>query len=67
MSRRTEPDPSSPGLAPTLLRQGPSQREAVRVANGARPGVELANALAMLIACVLPALTLFSIAVRGCL
>jgi hypothetical protein len=29
--------------------------------------VELANAIAMLVACVLPALTLFSIAVRGCL
>jgi len=66
MSRRTEPDPSRPGLAPTLLRQRPSEREAVRVASGARPGVELANAIAMLVACVLPALTLFSIAVRGC-
>lgn len=64
--RRTEPDPSSPGLAPTVLRQRPSQREAVRIANGARPGVELGNALAMLIACLLPALSLFAIAVRGC-
>ena len=68
MSRRTEPRPSDPaGLAPTLLRQRPSQREAVRVAYGAPPGVGLANALALLIACVLPALSLFAIAVRGCL
>ena len=65
-SRRTDPDPSKPGLVPVRLRQTASQREAVRIANGARPGVKLAKALAMLIACVLPALSLFSIAVRGC-
>lgn len=64
--RRSEPDPSSPGLAPTVLRQTASEREAVRISNGARPGVELSNALAMLVACLLPALSLFAIAVRGC-
>jgi hypothetical protein len=66
--RRPDPRPSDPvGVAPTLIRQRPSQREAVRVANGARPRVELANAIAMLVACVIPALSLFAIAVRGCL
>jgi hypothetical protein len=66
--RRSDPRPSDPvGVLPTLIRQRPSQREAVRVANGARPRVELANAIAMLVACVIPALSLFAIAVRGCL
>lgn len=66
--RRSEPRPSDPaGFVPTLLRQRPSQREAVRRANGARPDVELATAIAQLVACLVPALSLFAIAVRGCL
>ena len=64
--RRTDPDPSRPSLAPVRLRQTASQREAVRVANGASPAMEFAKALSLAIACIVPALSLFSIAVRGC-
>jgi hypothetical protein len=53
-------------LQPVRLRQTASQREAVRIANGADPVMEWAKAVAMLVACVVPALTLFAIQVRGC-
>jgi predicted metallo-beta-lactamase superfamily hydrolase len=66
MNRCTDPNPSQPGLAPVRFRQTPSQREAVRVANGANPVMEWAKAVAMLVACVLSTLTLFAIQVRGC-
>ena len=51
--------------APTVWRQRPSQREAVRVANGARPRVERANAIAALALVVLPLATLVAIFLRG--
>ena len=53
-------------LQPTRLKQTPSQRRAVRIANGEDPGVELQKAVAFTVAVVLPAMTLFAIQVRGC-
>ena len=53
-------------LQPVRLRQTPSQRRAVRIANGANVYQELATAIAFCVACVLPALSLFAIGVRGC-
>lgn len=53
-------------MIPVRLKQRPSQREAVRVANGANPAHEYAAALAQLVCVCLPALALFSIVVRGC-
>jgi hypothetical protein len=52
-------------VAPTVWRQRPSQREAVRVANGARPGVERANAVAALAVVVVPLAALVAIFLRG--
>lgn len=52
-------------VPPTVWRQRPSQREAVRVANGARPAVERANAVAALAAVVVPLAALVAIFLRG--
>jgi len=52
-------------VPPTVWRQRPSQSEAVRVANGARPRVERANAVAALALVVLPLAALAAIFLRG--
>lgn len=57
--------PVTLAVPPTVWRQRPSQREAVRVANGARPAVERANAVAALALAVLPLAALAAIFLRG--
>ena len=59
------PRPVTLQAAPTVWRQRPSQREAIRVANGARPRVELANAVAALALAVVPLAALVAIFLRG--
>jgi hypothetical protein len=66
MTRRTDPNPSKPGLVPVRLRQTPSQREAVRVAMGASPGHEAATAWALTAAVVVTCFVVLGIAVSGC-
>ena len=59
------PQPRTLTAPPTIWRQCPAQREAVRIANGARPGVERANAIASLVAVVIPLAALVAIFLRG--
>lgn len=53
-------------MTPVQMKLRPSQREAVRVANGANPAHEYAAAIAQIVAVTIPALSLFAIIVRGC-
>ena len=59
------PQPVTLQVSPTVWRQRPSQREAVRVANGARPAVERANAVAALALVLVPLVALAAIFLRG--
>lgn len=59
------PQPRTLSVALTVWRQSPSEREAVRIANGARPAVERANAAAALGAVLLFAAALLAVFLRG--
>jgi hypothetical protein len=53
-------------LPVSLLRNRPSQRDALAEANGRRPAMDRTNALAQLGAVALCLVVLVTIAIRGC-
>ncbi len=51
---------------PVQLRQTPSQRDALRVADGADLGHERATRIAAVVLLTIPTVALITIALRGC-